>query len=175
MKKTKRGLIVGRFQPFHTGHQSAIKNILKEVDELVIVIGSTQKSFTNENPFTTGERVEMIAKSLQSDKLYEKCHIVPLSDVGENALWTKKVKSYCPSFEVIYTNNPLVRQLFESENMEVKKMVSNLKDIESVHIRKMMIEGGEWEKYVPKETGEYLKEIKAVERLKAIIEKEQKQ
>ncbi|MEM2947357.1 MAG: adenylyltransferase/cytidyltransferase family protein, partial [Candidatus Bathyarchaeia archaeon] len=36
----KRGLFVGRFQPFHKGHLSVIEDILKEVDELVIVVGS---------------------------------------------------------------------------------------------------------------------------------------
>ncbi|MEM3766696.1 MAG: adenylyltransferase/cytidyltransferase family protein, partial [Candidatus Bathyarchaeia archaeon] len=33
---TKRGLFVGRFQPFHKGHLHVIKEILSEVDELVI-------------------------------------------------------------------------------------------------------------------------------------------
>ena len=51
-----RGLVVGRFQPYHSGHHQAVKRILKEVDELVIVIGSTQKSYEKENPFTAGGR-----------------------------------------------------------------------------------------------------------------------
>ncbi|MFB0514560.1 MAG: adenylyltransferase/cytidyltransferase family protein, partial [Candidatus Bathyarchaeia archaeon] len=38
----KRGLFVGRFQPIHKGHVKAISDILKQVDELVIVIGSAQ-------------------------------------------------------------------------------------------------------------------------------------
>jgi len=37
---TKRGLFVGRFQPFHKGHLRAVKDILGKVDELVIVVGS---------------------------------------------------------------------------------------------------------------------------------------
>ena len=32
----KRGLFVGRFQPIHKGHVKAIKDVLKQVDELVI-------------------------------------------------------------------------------------------------------------------------------------------
>ena len=38
----KRGLYVGRFQPFHLGHLGAVKSILEDVEELVIVIGSAQ-------------------------------------------------------------------------------------------------------------------------------------
>ncbi|HLN89981.1 MAG TPA: adenylyltransferase/cytidyltransferase family protein, partial [Candidatus Binatia bacterium] len=52
-----RGLYVGRFQPFHLGHLDAIKYVLKEVDELVIVIGSAQYSHNSNNPFTAGERL----------------------------------------------------------------------------------------------------------------------
>ncbi|MEM1589096.1 MAG: adenylyltransferase/cytidyltransferase family protein, partial [Candidatus Bathyarchaeia archaeon] len=49
---TKRGLFVGRFQPFHKGHLQAVKEILDEVDELVIVVGSAQYSHRIDNPFT---------------------------------------------------------------------------------------------------------------------------
>jgi len=60
----KRGLYVGRFQPFHLGHLSAVKSVLKDVEELVIVIGSAQYSHTTANPFTAGERLIMIRKAL---------------------------------------------------------------------------------------------------------------
>ena len=47
---TKRGLFVGRFQPFHLGHLDMVKYALTEVDELIIVIGSAQDShYTNES------------------------------------------------------------------------------------------------------------------------------
>ena len=60
VKLEKRGLFLGRFQPFHLGHLDVIKQALKMVDELVIVIGSAQYSHTFENPFTDSEREEMI-------------------------------------------------------------------------------------------------------------------
>ena len=47
----KTGLFIGRFQPFHNGHLQDIKNALKEVDELIIAIGSSQHFNTKENPF----------------------------------------------------------------------------------------------------------------------------
>ena len=59
-----RGLYVGRFQPFHLGHLDAIKYALKEVDELVIVIGSAQYSHNVNNPFTAGERLVMVRQAL---------------------------------------------------------------------------------------------------------------
>ena len=55
----KRGLFIGRFQPFHLGHLQDIKDALKEVDELLIGIGSSNEERTKENPFTVNERVKM--------------------------------------------------------------------------------------------------------------------
>jgi nicotinamide-nucleotide adenylyltransferase len=60
----KRGLYVGRFQPFHNGHLDAIKYALNSVDELVIVIGSAQYSHHSHNPFTAGERLTMVRRAL---------------------------------------------------------------------------------------------------------------
>ena len=57
---TRRALFVGRFQPFHNGHIHAIGEILEESDELIIVVGSAQMSHEPDNPFTAGERLEMI-------------------------------------------------------------------------------------------------------------------
>ncbi len=170
-----RGLVVGRFQPYHLGHHKAIQNILKEVDELVIVIGSTQKSYEKENPFTVGERIEMMAEALKKDKLFGSCFLVPIADVGENAMWTKRVRSHCPRFDVVYSNNPLVKQLFESEGIKTKPMVSNHKDIDSTQVRKLMLAGGkDWRKLVPKPVADYLTALKAAERMKAISRNEEK-
>ena len=38
-----RGLLIGRMQPVHKGHISVILDTLKEVDELIIGIGSAEK------------------------------------------------------------------------------------------------------------------------------------
>jgi len=62
----KRALFVGRFQPFHNGHLHAVKSILGDADELVVVVGSAQMSHEPDNPFTAGERLEMIKYALDS-------------------------------------------------------------------------------------------------------------
>jgi len=48
------GLIIGRFQPFHKGHLHAIEHALKEVDELIIAVGSSQYVNTEDNPWRKG-------------------------------------------------------------------------------------------------------------------------
>lgn len=58
------GLLIGRFQPFHMGHLSAVKFALSQVEKLWIGIGSSNKSHEKRNPFTADERKEMILSSL---------------------------------------------------------------------------------------------------------------
>jgi len=169
-----RGLIVGRFQPYHLGHHKAIKNILKEVEELIIIVGSSQNSFELNDPFTAGERIEMISLALKKEGLNDKCFIIPLDDISQYGLWASKVISYVPEFDLVYTNNPIVKQLFEREGIEVKKMISNLKEIDSSKIRKYMTNGGKWKKLLPKPVIDYLIELDCIKRIKAIIEKEKK-
>lgn len=175
MTKVKRGLIVGRFQPYHLGHHNAIKKILKEVDELVIVIGSSKESYQVDNPFTAGERYEMIARALKKEGLYDRCYIVPVADIEEYALWTNRISSYTPRFDVVYSNNPLVKELFKAEDVIIKKMVSEHKDTDAVNVRRAMIAGLDWKKMVPPVIADYLNEIGAVKRLKALVEEEKKE
>ena len=171
----KRGLIVGRFQPYHEGHHKAIKKILAKADELIIVIGSAKQSHEQKNPFTAGERIEMISEALKADGIFERCYIIPVEDVQENSIWTTKIITYCPKFDVVFTNNPLVKQLFEGVRFKTEKMISEQKDIDGAKIREMMLKSNGWKKLVPKPTADYLEKIKAVDRIKAVYAKEQKE
>ena len=170
----KRGLIVGRFQPYHFGHHVSIKKIIDEVDEIVIVVGSSKESHSRINPFTAGERIEMIVTALKNDKIYEKCFVIPIPDVNHNALWVAQVKGMSPKFDVVYTNNPLVKQLFEVDGFEIKAMVSGLPGIDSTTVRDSMFKSKGWKEKLPGCVADYLVSIKATKRIKAILETEEK-
>lgn len=60
MKKHKLGMYLGRFQPFHNGHKSIVDKMLEECERVVIVIGSSDKKGTVQNPFPAWERASMI-------------------------------------------------------------------------------------------------------------------
>ena len=65
----KRGLMVGRFQPFHKGHLFLVRQILQDCDELIIAIGSAQFNYSYTDPFTAGERIMMIHAALVESKI----------------------------------------------------------------------------------------------------------
>lgn len=164
-----RALFVGRFQPYHLGHHEVVKKILEEVDELIIGIGSAQESHSLENPFTAGERVLMISRAIEELGARHRVYIIPLEDIYRNSLWVSHVCSMVPPFEVVYTNNPLVYRLFKEAGFKVlKTKMINRDEYHGTEIRRKMLEGEGWKKYVPKVVAEVIEEIGGIERLKEI-------
>lgn len=62
MKPYDVGLICGRFQTFHIGHESLVETGLKLCDRVLILVGSSQESGTERNPYNINTRTEMIRK-----------------------------------------------------------------------------------------------------------------
>lgn len=60
MRKYKLGMYLGRFQPFHNGHKYIVEWMMEECERVVIVIGSSDKKGTIQNPFPAWERAMMI-------------------------------------------------------------------------------------------------------------------
>lgn len=163
-----RGLLIGRFQPFHKGHLTIIKKILKDVDELIIVIGSSQFKNTLENPLSADEREKMIETVLEEEGIrpYRICKI---PDIGDDTLYPGHLIKRVPEFDILYTGNSLVQRLFESKGKRVKKIKPiKRKAYEGSEIRKRMIEGRRWKHLVPDSVIKYLAEIKCVERVKKL-------
>ncbi len=167
----KRGLYVGRFQPFHMGHLSAIKEVLTEVEELVIIIGSAQYSHNFNNPFTAGERLVMVRTALEESGVDSKrVWIVPVPDVHLHMMWVSSVEGYTPHFNVVYSNEPLTRRLFTESGYKVKPIrFFERKEYSSTEIREKMVKGQNWQKLVPKSVATFIKEIDGLNRLKDLI------
>ncbi|MGD6851523.1 MAG: nicotinamide-nucleotide adenylyltransferase [Candidatus Bathyarchaeia archaeon] len=163
-----RGLYVGRFQPFHIGHQDAIKYALQNVDELVIVIGSAQYSHNNHNPFTAGERLVMVRRALAEAKVdYAKLWVVPVPDVHLHMLWVSAVEGYTPKFNVVFSNEPLTRRLFMEAGYEVKELpLFDRQLYMSTLIRERMVKGNNWRELVPKAVADFIDEIDGVNRVR---------
>ena len=164
----KRGLYVGRFQPFHLGHLSAIKDVLKEVEELVIVIGSAQYSHRINDPFTAGERLVMVRRALEEAQIdYERVWVVPVPDVHLHMMWVSALEGYTPPFDVVYSNEPLTRRLFTEAGYKVKAIRFHERRLySSTEVRDRMLKGENWEQLVPKSVAAFIKEIDGINRLR---------
>ena len=163
----RRGLYVGRFQPFHMGHLSAVKAVLEDVDELVIVVGSAQYSHTVANPFTAGERLVMVRLALEEAGLdSNRVWVVPVPDVHLHMLWVSALEGYTPKFDVVYSNEPLTRRLFTEAGCKVKGIrFFERKVYSSTDIRAKMIKGEDWKNLVPRSVAAFIIEIDGVNRL----------
>jgi nicotinamide-nucleotide adenylyltransferase len=163
-----RGLYVGRFQPFHLGHLEAIKYVLEKADELVIVIGSAQYSHTIRDPFTAGERLVMIRKALNEAKIdLSRVWIVPVPDLHLHMMWVSALKGYTPSFDAVFTNEPLTRRLFAEAGYKVFAVpYFERKVYASTLIREEMLRNKSWEKLVPKSVAVFIRKIDGVNRLR---------
>lgn len=78
------GIMVGRFQTLHSGHEYMIRTALQLCDQVGIFIGSSQESGTATNPFSYTTR-----ESLLRLLFGEHVQIFPLPDigVGNNTQW----------------------------------------------------------------------------------------
>jgi nicotinamide-nucleotide adenylyltransferase len=163
-----RGLYVGRFQPFHLGHLEAIKEVLDDADELVVVIGSAQYSHNINNPFTAGERLVMIRRALQEASIdNSRLWVVPVPDVHLHMLWVAALEGYTPRFNVVYSNEPLTRRLFTEAGYKVKSIrFFQRKLYTSTLVREKMLKGESWTTLVPKSVADFINEIDGVNRLR---------
>ncbi len=167
-QKIMRGIYVGRFQPLHNGHLYCIKQALSRVDDLIIVIAAAQYSHTKRNPFTAGERYEMLIGTLRDEKVPpDRVYIIPAIDINDNALWIYHIKRLVPRFEIAFSNNSFTTMLFENADIDVEHIP--LVERERYHataIRKRIVNNESIEQLVPPFVVSFLKSIGASTRLR---------
>ena len=165
-----RGIMIGRFQPVHKGHVEVIKQILQEVDELIIGIGSSQEGYTFENPFTAEERMLMLEKALEEAKVdRSRVHIVLIPDIHDDKRWVPHVVSLSPEFSVVYSGNPWVQRLFTEAGYEIRAPPPfRREEYKGMEIRDRMLKGEKWEDLVPRSVLDIMQKINAVERMERI-------
>jgi nicotinamide-nucleotide adenylyltransferase len=166
---TKRGLMLGRFQPFHKGHLALTKQILNECDELVVIIGSAQFNFVNKDPFSAGERVLMIHEALKEEGIdLSRCYIIPVANDENNARWLAYIRSMVPPFDVLYSGNDFVKYLARSQDSSfaIKDPAFAEKDeYNGTNIRHLMQDDKPWQHLVPPAVAKVIQQVGGIVRI----------
>ncbi len=137
---TKTAVFLGRFQPFHIGHMSIVEKIFADYDSLILIIGSSDTSGTDENPWNLQEREEIIRASIPLE-LQEKTHIVWLADVPDDDVWCENLKTLLPPEVTLFTGNEWVRDICERHGIQTDWIDSYDIDISGTKIREMIQKG----------------------------------
>ena len=162
--------MMGRFQPFHLGHLDLAKQILDECDEVIIAITSSQFNYLEKDPFTAGERIEMIHNSLKESSLdLNRCFVVSIENQFNVATWASYLKSALPHFDKVYSGNDYVSMLLADSGITVvKPKFLDRKQYNATRIRSMIISDEKWKDSVPNAVYEFLTKINAKNRLEVI-------
>ena len=89
------GVYIGRFQPFHIGHEKIVSQMLAECEKVIVFVGSSNFARNvHNNPFTYYERQEMITQSFWYHNQKDKLIIAPLPDIlYNNTAWASQVQA----------------------------------------------------------------------------------
>lgn len=183
MSSKKLGYYHGRFQPFHKGHLSMVKQMLENHDEIVIGISNpfrAQADFTNEeadelkeallktrdpenNPWSFWQRVLMIRNSLSYEEI-DLGRVIIIPNLSNSGFLVDEVR-FPKEISVIYTmpsgvHNKIFMDKYRKQGWEVVEINPETRITSGTKIRKLIKDNNfeELEKNVPKGTLEFLKQ-----------------
>ena len=125
-KQVNLGVFIGRFHPFHVGHEHVVRRALEVCDNLMIVVGSANMPRGLSNMFTEDERKEMIEACL-SDSERSRVHIVSLEDsINGNSEWVSNVEAFASS---------MVSRLYSDKSDVKVSLIGHEKDASSYYLK----------------------------------------
>ena len=160
MKPYDVGLICGRFQTFHKGHEKLVNTGLMLCDRLLILIGSAQECGTERNPLNINTRTKML-KTVYGDG--SNVMIYGLSDMtNENDIcpeWGRYLLNNVDRYiyknpeVMIYGNDESRSGWFDKKDLKnTTELIINRDEvpISATMLRKLMVKDSrkEWMKWV---------------------------
>lgn len=153
------GLLVGRFQTFHKGHQKLVETGLMLCDRLLILVGSAQECGTERNPLNIETRIEMLRTVYPTDRVM----IYAISDLShENDIrpeWGRYLLDVVDRYIykapelMIYGNDEARSRWFSQEDIkDTSEFIVNrgALPVSATMLRELMVknERREWMKWV---------------------------
>ncbi|HFD11925.1 MAG TPA: bifunctional nicotinamide-nucleotide adenylyltransferase/Nudix hydroxylase [Crenotrichaceae bacterium] len=99
-------IFIGRFQPYHLGHQRVVVKALQRADKLIILIGSAYRPRCTRNPWSFDEREHMIRSTLSPEQS-KRTIIAPIMDATYNDdVWTSTIQQCVTGLVAAHHSQP---------------------------------------------------------------------
>ena len=167
-----RGLMMGRFQPPHLGHIQLVRQVLEECDEVIVAVTSSQYNYLAMDPFTAGERIQMLRDSLTDEGVpADRYMILGIENQHNVALWASYLRAALPQFDRVYSGNRYVAMLLADSGISVvRPRMVNRTVYNSTAIREAIASGDAWQDVVPAAVARIVRSVGGVDRIKTIME-----
>lgn len=149
------GILVGRFQTMHSGHEMMVQTAVDLCEKVAVFIGSSQESGTNKNPLTYEFRKELLENVFGG-----RISIYPLPDigVGNNSKWgdyvLENVLHQCGQYPDLLVSGKESRRVdwFDSINgLRIAELyIPKTIDMSASRMREMLVNDDyeTWKQYV---------------------------
>ncbi|MFZ1234897.1 MAG: bifunctional nicotinamide-nucleotide adenylyltransferase/Nudix hydroxylase [Thiofilum sp.] len=85
-------VFIGRFQPFHLGHWQIIDAALKQAQQVIVLVGSSQQPRSIRNPWSFTEREHFIRSAFPAE-VQTRLHVLPIvDDMYNDQNWIARVQ-----------------------------------------------------------------------------------
>jgi nicotinamide-nucleotide adenylyltransferase len=176
MTRGRRGMIHGRFQPFHLGHLEYLRGAAERSD--VVFVGITNPDPTRirpepsdparhlpeSNPWTYAERLLMVkAAAADLGLRADRVHVIPFP-VNEPELWAVYVPDGVTQYLRLFSEwgRTKLERLREAGYEVVVLDEGAEKEISGAEVRAALREGGDWESFVPPGVARVIRELERV-------------
>ena len=106
-------VVLGRFQPFHKGHEYLVEHALR-LGPTTIAIGSSESAIDFDNPWIAEERKQMISRWLGQ----REANIVLIPDINDPPNYVAHAKKFHGD-GILVTSDLATKQLYEDAGYEV--------------------------------------------------------
>jgi len=165
-RRLRRCVIPGRFQPFHSGHGAVLRHAAELFEGLVVAISNAHVSHTATDPFTGGERYEMIAAFCAAELPGVDVAIIPIGVSDEPTSWVASIVSLSPRFDAVYTRSPWTASLFAFFGIGNAPSLLEGHLVSASDVREALAGDAGWRTMVPAAVATVLDEIGGAERVR---------
>jgi nicotinamide-nucleotide adenylyltransferase len=176
MTRPSRGMIHGRFQPFHLGHLEYLRGASERCDEVYVGITNPDptrirpepsdpaRHLPESNPWTYAERLLMVKAASRDLGLdLGRVHVIPFP-VNEPELWAAYVPDGVIQYLRLFSEwGGTKLERLQDAGYEVVVLDQGAeKEISGADVRVALREGRDWEAYVPPGVAQVIRELERV-------------